>query len=561
MRRESPPPQRWSRIDRLLPSFVAAVGVSIIVVQWAHARPLWLDEEMIALNIRDRSFTGLAGELWLDQSAPLGWLLLQRLVLITFGSSELAMRAVPALFGIATVLSALYVGQRWLTSAGSTVLVLLCSFGQWVSFHALELKPYSADTFWGLMLPALTVSVVDASSQEGRRRAMAIWLTAAALAHWFSLGALLVLPACCAVLAIWIRRDRNALPFLATAAVVIVASAAAHYMLSIRHAQANEWLQEQWQFAFPPGKAGLFGTLLWAYQQLAPFAVKPGGTAFAAPFWIAACVGFAATTHRALGLVAGLVAASGFLFAIVRVVPLYERLSMWFVPAVYLGIALCADRGVQLFREKPLPRPFLNLTTAGVLASLVLIVCANLVYRGIFDLRNGRPADSNRGTNDRQAVRWLLHQREPGVVLVTTQNSLPAIWWYGGMSIADTRAGYFPDGAPMLVLEHQKPGRRCNGRPLEKATDGLSSVQLFLGFPDTPEGFDDLVLSRLTKTGTVVALEHFGGEGRAALVNLTFAARNNPIWRGTQHDLFWRDAAKDREMLQGCVAVFQGRVW
>ena len=57
-----------------VPVSIAAIGVFIVVYQWAAARPLWLDEEMIALNFRDRTFAGLGGRLWLDQSAPLGWL-------------------------------------------------------------------------------------------------------------------------------------------------------------------------------------------------------------------------------------------------------------------------------------------------------------------------------------------------------------------------------------------------------------------------------------------------------------------------------------------------------
>ena len=560
MRPESSLPRRWSGIISAAPFFVAAVGVLVIVVQWAHARPLWLDEEMIALNIRDRSFTGLIGALWLDQSAPLGWVLLQRLVLVTFGTSELAMRAVPALFGVGTIVGALYVGRRWMTPAGSSVLVLLCSFGQWVTFHALELKSYSADTFFGLMLPALTVSVADVSYERGRR-AIAIWFVAAALAHWFSLGALLVLPACAAVVGLSLRHKRDMIPIVAAGAVLVAASVAAHYLLSIRYALGNEWLRAQWQFALPPREAGLGGTLWWGSQQLGPFALKPGGTALALPFWLAACVGFAAASNRALGLVAASVVASGFLFAMLRIVPLYERLSMWFVAAAYLGIALCTDTAVRLARETPLRSRASSVAIAGALAVVVIAICFNVVDRGIFDLRNGRPVDSNRGTNDRNAVRWLNLQREPGMVLLTTQNSLPGIWWYGGKSIADQRAGYFSDGAPMLVLEHQEPGRKCHGRPLDKAIDGLSSVLVYLGFPDRPQGFDDALLSRLTKTGTVVALEHFGGDGRAAVVDLTFAVGNNPIWRGTSHDLFWRDAAGDREKLKGCIAVFQGRVW
>src|SRR5262245_34941818 len=110
------------------PVVVAAVGVLIVIYQWASARPLWLHEQMIALNIRDRGLADLAGRLWLDQSAPLGWLTLQRVVLMVLGTSELALRAVPAAFGAATIVAALYIGERWLSTIGSTILVLLCVF-------------------------------------------------------------------------------------------------------------------------------------------------------------------------------------------------------------------------------------------------------------------------------------------------------------------------------------------------------------------------------------------------------------------------------------------------
>ena len=77
------------RTARALTALVAGLGSALVLAQWADARPLWLDEEMIALNFRDRSFGMLSGRLWLEQSAPLGWLVLQRISLLTLGSGEL----------------------------------------------------------------------------------------------------------------------------------------------------------------------------------------------------------------------------------------------------------------------------------------------------------------------------------------------------------------------------------------------------------------------------------------------------------------------------------------
>ena len=124
--------------DRLRPELiVAALGVALLIVQWAAARPLWLDEEMIALNVRDRSFGGLSDPLSFDQSAPFGWLVLERTMLLALGANEMALRLAPALFGIGMLLCALWIGQRWMGPIGAMVFALLCSFGQWLSFYAV----------------------------------------------------------------------------------------------------------------------------------------------------------------------------------------------------------------------------------------------------------------------------------------------------------------------------------------------------------------------------------------------------------------------------------------
>lgn len=65
--------QRSARLRRVgVAQALAIVGAGLIVQQWAIARPLFLDEEMIALNVRDRSVAELMGPLWLAQSAPYG---------------------------------------------------------------------------------------------------------------------------------------------------------------------------------------------------------------------------------------------------------------------------------------------------------------------------------------------------------------------------------------------------------------------------------------------------------------------------------------------------------
>jgi hypothetical protein len=119
---------------------------------------------------------------------------------MTFGVSELVVRFIPALFGIATLVSAAWIGYAWMTPVGATVLVLLCSLGEWLSFYSVELKPYSADAFCGLFLPALTAWAFDAT-EDDRKHALLLWGVAVIIGHWFSLAAVFVLPACTAACA------------------------------------------------------------------------------------------------------------------------------------------------------------------------------------------------------------------------------------------------------------------------------------------------------------------------------------------------------------------------
>ena len=91
---------------------------------------LWLYEEMIALNLRDRSIGGLAGTLSLGQAAPYGWLVLQHAMLLAAGTGERALRLIPLVFGVATLATVAWIGRRRMTAAGALSLLFLCEIGR-----------------------------------------------------------------------------------------------------------------------------------------------------------------------------------------------------------------------------------------------------------------------------------------------------------------------------------------------------------------------------------------------------------------------------------------------
>ena len=221
----------------LLPVFVAVAGATVDTYQWTRAAPVWLDEEMIAINVRDRSFMDLAGALWLGQSAPYGWLVTERAAILGLGTGELPLRAVPLIFGIATLALAVWIGRRWLTGIGGTVLVLLCWISSSFAHYRFEVKHYTADIFFALLLPVLAVWATEAAERTDRRRRAFIWWGIAAVGQWFANGALFVTPACaiCLLLLIW-RRDgkQDAIRF-AGVGLVWLASFGLHYHVAMRY--------------------------------------------------------------------------------------------------------------------------------------------------------------------------------------------------------------------------------------------------------------------------------------------------------------------------------------
>jgi hypothetical protein len=480
---------------------------------------LWLDEEMIAINIRDRSFGELAGTLSLGQAAPYGWLVLERLLVIVFGSGERALRFVPMAFGVATLAGGVWIGRRWMSTLGAASLVFLCAMGQWVAFHALELKHYSADTCFGLLLPALAAWAVEPSKPggpHGSHRILAWWV-AAALAQWVSNGALFVAPACAVVIVLAAARQRGWRGAMRAAApgFLWLGSFAVNYVVTLGPAARSDFLQRYWSTSFPPPGAGLTGVVAWNVAQLGPLADKPGGSGLGVVFWLVAAAGLFDFGRRsrypaAFRAAYALVPISAFLLTAIRLVPMAERLGLWFVPALYIGVALSAEAAAALVR-KPWARPHAGRLTAGAAALVLLAVMAVDVFeRGTIYVAL-RPFESNHGFDDRAAINWLVRQRRPGDVWMAPQLSLPAIWWYA----ADA-------ASPAVEASFDLDRSACGARDVQawRAGSQARRALVYLGFgADTPTVFIETLVSRLTTVGSVVAYRAFQ-TGHALVIDL-----------------------------------------
>ena len=505
---------------------VALAGGCFQIAVVMSARPLWLDEEMIALNVRDRAFTGLSGRLWLDQAAPLGWLMLQRVVLLTLGSGEAALRLVPAGFGIGTLLVAAWAGRRWMGRLPAGVFVLLCAVGSWLAYYPSELKHYSADAFWALLLPTLAVWAVEGEEPRDQLRRARIWWALAAVAHWFSNGGLLAVPAAAAPLAIALSRRMQwrAVREMAAGGLVLLASLALHFVLSVRYTLGSEYLRDYWSGGFPPDSAGLRGSLAWLGSQLRPLALVPGGTEVWTLFWSVSILGCVIARRHLRIVLAGLPLCA-FALGALGIVPLLDRAALWVVPALYFGIASFADRALRLLQHAWRQRSAVSAIAAATMVLVLIPLSADIIIRrGRITLDDRQVAQVNHGLNDRAAVEWLMMQRQPGDAIVTTHLALPAMWWYSGTDISKGHqpGSHLDDGSPIFEAT-LIPASECSPPARQKILAGQRRALIYVGFRDAPEAFGDLLVSEFARTGTTKADRSFG-LSRVAVIDWTDAS-------------------------------------
>jgi hypothetical protein len=239
-------------------------------------------------------------------------------------------------------------------------------------------------------------------------------------------------------------------------------------------------------------------------------------------FWVSLACGFAFTAHRPLNVLLAAAPLSAFVLAALRLVPLVERLSLWIVPALFFGVALFVECGVQLARDGYMRRSWLRVAAASGILFIGFQVCSDIVRNGIYALEVERPRDSKQGIDDRSGVRWLLREHRYGDLLMTTHLGLPAVWWYGEASLANAESpgARLSDGSPIFELVYASPGPECRHDHVRDILTDQRRVLVYFGFPDRPVGFDDLVVNSASRFGDVAARRDFSLSSRAAVIAL-----------------------------------------
>ena len=144
--------QQYRALLRRLTLALLAIGVLWRLVRYLLRFPIWEDEAFICLNFLELDYIGLTHELRNCQVAPLLFLWGELTSLRLFGASELSMRLLPFLAGMASLLLFWRLARATLPPLARTLAVGFLAVAIWPVSMGAFTKPYSLDLFTSLLL-------------------------------------------------------------------------------------------------------------------------------------------------------------------------------------------------------------------------------------------------------------------------------------------------------------------------------------------------------------------------------------------------------------------------
>lgn len=443
-----------ARVWQLLMVAAVAAGVLLRAVQYFADSSLWVDEAALSRNILDRSFAQLAQPLEYAQSAPIGFLFAQK-VMVIFSGSELLLRAIPFAASLTALVVFAVLVRRVLTDFGRAMAVTAFALGCPFIYFASQAKPYSTDVAVTLLLTWLLLRGIEKS------RSIGYWILCGVIAVAgcaVSHAATLMVAAHGVVLG-WLHW-RGQAPLSRSQFVAVqalwIAGLALSVWLSLGSISAPDLAYSREVYAgwlVPVPRTT--GDALWLVRRMVdafglPEFAPPrldGGLRYAAPwlYAIVAVVGFVAfwMRQRSVALVLLLPILAAIAASAVRMYPLGGRHTLYLLPLLIVAAAAGWEAITRTLRERTGIRSQWLLGGAAVLflAAPLVAIARNLPP---FYLEHLRPA-----------AEYVRQSWQPGDSLYVYYGAGQAFRYYAprvGLADSGYRLGRCARGEPIKYL-------------------------------------------------------------------------------------------------------------
>lgn len=236
---------------------LSALGITWRCVRYGLGFPIWGDEAFVAINFLHRDFAGMIKPLEYGQIVPVVLMWGELAVTRLLGISEWALRLLPFLAGVASVLLFRRLALATLEARAALMAVGIFAVSYYPVRHGTEIKPYALDLLVSLVLTSLAWGVYR--RPDAARRWVAL-TAAAAIGMWVSYPAAFVAAGIGLVLTYVVVRERTAtsVTLWLTYSMGVAASFLAVFLICARpHADAtwapgSEDTLKAWGPGFPP---------------------------------------------------------------------------------------------------------------------------------------------------------------------------------------------------------------------------------------------------------------------------------------------------------------------
>jgi hypothetical protein len=261
-----------SKIDRkTLIYLLIVLGIIFRVVQYLYNRSLWLDESFIALNLMNRSFLELLKPLDFGQAAPLGFILIEKIVTFIFGNSEYALRLFPLVSGIISIFLFYEIIKRWLDEKAVPIALILFVVSERLIYFSSEVKQYSSDVMISLFL--IFVFIVYLEEEKVSFSDFVVTGLIGSLAIWFSFSSFFILAGFGITIFLMRIKKREYYKLRPLFFIFFLwgISCILNFIISINEISMNQDLLEYFQYDFMPLPIKSFQDIFWFLKAFYKF--------------------------------------------------------------------------------------------------------------------------------------------------------------------------------------------------------------------------------------------------------------------------------------------------
>jgi hypothetical protein len=321
------------------------LGIILRLRKYFSNRSLWTDEAAIALNIINRSFNELLQPLDYGQTAPIGFVFIEKILVNLLGNSEYVLRLYPLLCGIISIFLFYKIVKHFNNSKAILIALVLFTISNKLIYYSSEVKQYSSDVFITLLLYILLIYAE--SDRLTLWRGFLLGIIGAA-AIWFSHAAVFILAGMGSSILLFylIRKDRSCIIKLSLIFLTWILSFSVLYFVNLNNSLQNTEALIFFEKGFAPFPPVRISQLRWYFMKFFEVFENPAGlhlSGIAAFMFILGLISFF-KNKRNVFFPLTLPVPFLLLASILHKYPFQGRLLLFIVPIMIIFIAEGAEQ-------------------------------------------------------------------------------------------------------------------------------------------------------------------------------------------------------------------------